>query len=76
MKKSLFSYMIYVKDPPPLNVLINDIVLTHTHEKEEGNLNEETSKLDEFLKSNDSCFVDTIPNELPPPLGVLSLVYN
>ena len=48
----------------------NDSILTHSHEKEQGNLNEETSKLNEFLKSYDSCFVDAILDELPPSWGL------
>ena len=60
MKKSLFAYIIYFKDPPSLNVLTNDFVLSHTHEKEQGNLNEDASKLNEFLKSYNSCFIDFI----------------
>ena len=33
-------------------------------------MNDDTSKLNDFLKIYDSCFADSIPDELPPSRGV------
>ena len=75
MKKSLFAYLIYFKDPATPNMSNNDFVLNKNnnqiyHQKEQANVNNDASKLNDFLKTYDSCFVDYIPDELPPPRGV------
>ena len=64
MKKSTFAYLIYVKDPPTLNVSNIDDVL---NESEQYHVNDDAQKFNDFLKSYDACFADSIPNELPPP---------
>ena len=73
MKRSLFAYLIYVKDSLSPNVSNNDSTLSHTqvnHEKEPRNLIENASRLNEFLKLYDSCFTNSILDELPHPQGV------
>ena len=59
MKKSLFEYLIYVKDSPSPNVM---------HNFENGNEND-NANLHLFLQKYDDCFADSIPNELPPARG-------
>ena len=72
MKKSLFVYLIYVKDPPTPNMSNNDFVLNENNnqsdlQKEQDNVNNNASKLNDCLKTYASCFTDSIPNELHPP---------
>ena len=64
MKKSLFAYLIYVKDPPTPNVSNCDDVL---NESEPSHVNDDAHKLNNFLKAYDACFTDSILDELPPP---------
>ena len=73
MKRSLFAYLIYAKDSPSPNVSTNVSVSStnsDNHDKEQSNLNEGASQLNEFLKEYDTCFVDSIYDELPPSQGV------
>ena len=72
MKKSLFAYFIYVKGPPTPNMSNNGFVLNESDnqsdvQKEPANVNNDVSKLNDFLKTYDSSFMDSIPDELPPP---------
>ena len=62
--------MIHVKDSPSLLVNENfvDVAISsqvvHNH-----NIVNDTSNLNEFLHSFNSCFADEIPNKLPPSRG-------
>ena len=62
MKKSVFAYLIYVKDPPTPNVSNSDDVL---NESEQSHVNDDAQKFNDFLKAYNACFVDSIPDELP-----------
>ena len=53
----------------------NDFVLNESDsqsdlQREQVNVNNYVSKLNDFLKTYDSCFTNSIPDELPPPRGV------
>ena len=72
IKKYLFAYLIYVRDTPTPNMSNNGFFLNESDnqsdlQKEQVNVNNDASKLNDFLKTYDSCFVDSIPNKLPPP---------
>ena len=69
MKKSLFSYILHVKDSP--SPCVNDSFV-HDNVSTQVNVNDDESNhshLNEFLHKYDSCFADEIPNELPPIRG-------
>ena len=70
IKKSLFAYMLYVKDSQSLHVNENPVdVAISSQVINDHNVVNDTSNLNEFLHSFNSCFVDEIPNELPPSRG-------
>ena len=62
IKSSLFSYMVFVKDPHPLN----DTTSQESNAK--MNSNDEENQ-ESFLQSFSDYFSDSIPNELPPSRG-------
>ena len=62
--------MLYVKDSQPLHVNENPVNVTNSSQVVNDHIvKNDTSNLNEFLHSFDSCFVDEIPNELPPSRG-------
>ena len=77
IKKLIFSYLIYVKDPPTPNVSNSDEIL---NESEQSHVNDDAQKFNAFLKSYDACFANSIPDELPPSWGVddhrIDLIYG
>ena len=70
IKKSLFAYMIHVKDSQSLYVNENsvDVAISSQVVNNHNGVND-TNHLNEFLHSYSSCFADKIPNELPPSRG-------
>ena len=75
VSKLIIDNIIYVKDPPTSNISNNDFVLNENNnqsdlQKKQANVNNNASKLNDFLKTKDSCFVDSILDELPPPQRV------
>ena len=69
MKKSLFAYIIHVKDSP--SPCVNDNSM-HNNVSTQVNVNDDDSNhlhLNEFLHKYNSCFADKIPNKLPPIRG-------
>ena len=70
IKKSLFAYMIHVKDSQSLHVNENpvDVAFSSQVVNNHNDVND-TNQLNEFLHSYSSCFSDKIPNELPPSRG-------
>ena len=77
MKKSLFAYLIYVKDSPTPNVSNSDDVL---NKSEQSHVNDDAQKFNDFLKAYDACFAGPILDELPPSRGVydhrIDLIYG
>ena len=70
IKKSLFAYMLYVKDSQPLHVNENSVdVAISSQVVNDHNVVNDTSNLNEFLHSFNSCFAEKIPNKLPPSRG-------
>ena len=53
MKRSLFAYLIYVKDTPIPNVSDSDDVL---NESKQSHVNDDEQKFNDFLKAYDACF--------------------
>ena len=73
--KLLPSVILYVKDPPTPNMSKNDFVLNESDnpsdfQKEQANVNNNVSMLNEFCKMYDSFFTTSILDKLPPPRGV------
>ena len=70
IKKSLFVYMIHVKDSQPLYVNENSVDVNVSSQVVNNNNGvDDANNLNEFLHTYSSCFVDEIPNELPPSRG-------
>ena len=62
--------MLYVKDSQPLHVNETPVdVAISSQVVNDHNVVNDTSNLNEFLHSFNSCFVDKIPNKLPPSRG-------
>ena len=68
IKKSLFAYMNHVKESLPLYVNENSVNVNVSSQVDNNNVND-ANHLNEFLHTYNSCFVDEIPNELPPSRG-------
>ena len=70
INKSLFEYMIHVKDSQPLYVNENSMDVNFSSQVADNNNGVDgANHLNEFLHSYSSCFADEIPNELPPSRG-------
>ena len=62
--------MLYVKDSQPLHVNETPVdVAISSQVVNDHNVVNDTSNLNEFLHSFNSCFAEKIPNKLPPSRG-------